>query len=179
MNKIFSQFQDFLGLSQPVESEYEDEKEGDESQLYHSETPELTPEQDRRHHRQVREHFAVAPEPRVGATRNNVVGLPRAINTVAEVIVIEPRSYEEMPQVIQSLRERKSVVLNLTMMDPEQAQRAVDFVAGGTYAIDGRQQRVGERVFLFTPTCVQVTAQSSLIHPLSVTPTPVLHSGQG
>ncbi len=149
MNKIFSQLRDFLSLNEPVESEYE------------------TPEQDRRQRRQVREHFAVASEPGVGATMNNVVGLPRAVNTVAEVIVIEPRSYEEMPQVIQSLRERKSVVLNLTMMDPKQAQRAVDFVAGGTYAIDGRQQRVGERVFLFTPTCVQVTAQSSLVHQVA------------
>ena len=68
---------------------------------------------------------------------------------------MEPRSFEEMPQAIQALRERKSVVLNLTIMDPDQAQRAVDFVAGGTYAIDGHQERIGESIFLFTPNCVQ------------------------
>jgi cell division inhibitor SepF len=73
------------------------------------------------------------------------------------VVVMEPRSFEEMPQVIQALRERKSVVLNLTIMDPDQAQRAVDFVAGGTYAIDGHQERIGESIFLFTPSCVQVS----------------------
>ena len=43
-------------------------------------------------------------------------------------------------------------------MDPDQAQRAVDFVAGGTYAIDGHQERVGESIFLFTPSCVNVTS---------------------
>jgi cell division inhibitor SepF len=48
-------------------------------------------------------------------------------------------------------------VLNLTIMDPDQAQRAVDFVAGGTYAIDGHQERIGESIFLFTPNCVQVS----------------------
>ncbi|MFP3787051.1 cell division protein SepF, partial [Burkholderia sp. SIMBA_024] len=37
---------------------------------------------------------------------------------------------------------------------------AVDFVAGGTYAIDGHQERVGESIFLFTPSCVQVTSRS-------------------
>ena len=42
-------------------------------------------------------------------------------------------------------------------MDPDQAQRAVDFVAGGTYAIDGHQERVGESIFLFAPSCVNVT----------------------
>ena len=46
------------------------------------------------------------------------------------------------------------------MMDPDQAQRAVDFVAGGTYAIDGHQERIGESIFLFTPSCVQVKTQS-------------------
>jgi cell division inhibitor SepF len=63
-----------------------------------------------------------------------------------------------MPRAIQALRERKTVILNLTMMEPDQAQRAVDFVAGGTYAIDGQQERVGESIFLFAPSCVTVTA---------------------
>ena len=97
----------------------------------------------------------------VGSTMNNVIGMPGAMSGQAEVMVLEPRSFEEMPQAIQALRERKSVVLNLTMMDPDQAQRAVDFIAGGTYAIDGHQERVGESIFLFTPNCVQVTTQSS------------------
>ena len=76
---------------------------------------------------------------------------------------MEPRTFEEMPQAIQALLDRKSVVLNLTMLDPDQAQRAVDFVAGGTYAINGHQERVGESIFLFTPICVQVTTQSGIV----------------
>jgi cell division inhibitor SepF len=90
----------------------------------------------------------------------NVIGMP-GVNGVSEVVVMEPRSFEEMPQAIQALRERKSVVLNLTIMDPDQAQRAVDFVAGGTYAIDGHQERIGESIFLFTPSCVQVSTQGA------------------
>ena len=82
---------------------------------------------------------------------NNVIGMPGAMNGMSEVLVMEPRTFEEMPQAIQALRERKSVVLNLTIMDPDQAQRAVDFVAGGTYAMDGHQERIGESIFLFTP----------------------------
>lgn len=90
---------------------------------------------------------------------NNVVGMPgnRWWGAVAEVVVMEPRNFDEMPQVIQSLKDRKSVVLNLTMMDAEQAQRAVDFVAGATFTIDGHQERIGESIFLFTPSCVQVS----------------------
>jgi cell division inhibitor SepF len=74
---------------------------------------------------------------------------------------MEPRSFDEMPRAIQALRERKTVILNLTMMEPDQAQRAVDFVAGGTFAIDGHQERVGESIFLFAPSCVTVTTAGS------------------
>lgn len=98
---------------------------------------------------------------------SNVVGLPgagRLWGSTTEVLVMEPRAFEEMPQVIQALRERKSVVLNLTMMDPSQAQRAVDFVAGATYTIDGHQERVGDSIFLFTPNCVQVSTQLGVVH---------------
>ena len=79
---------------------------------------------------------------------SKVVGMPGISNSSSEVSLMEPRSFDEMPQAIQALRERKTVILNLTMMDPDQAQRAVDFIAGGTYAIDGHQERVGESIFL-------------------------------
>jgi cell division inhibitor SepF len=96
--------------------------------------------------------------------------MPGINNSNAEVVVIEPHSFEEMPQVIQTLRERKSVVLNLNVMDPEEAQRAVDFVAGGTYAIDGHQERIGESIFLFTPSCVKVSTLSGTIHDIPDNP---------
>ena len=87
----------------------------------------------------------------------NVIGMPGISTTSSEVSLMEPRSFDEMPKAIQAIRERKTVILNLTMMEPDQAQRAVDFVAGGTFAIDGHQERVGESIFLFAPSCVNVT----------------------
>ena len=101
---------------------------------------------------------------KVAMTKSNVIGMPGLANGVSEVVVIEPHSFEEMPQVIQALRERRSVVLNLNVMNPEEAQRAVDFVAGGTYAMDGHQERVGESIFLFTPSCVKVSTLSGILH---------------
>ena len=99
---------------------------------------------------------------------SKVVGMPGISNSSSEVSLMEPRSFDEMPQAIQALRERKTVILNLTMMDPDQAQRAVDFIAGGTYAIDGHQERVGESIFLFAPSCVNVTSSS----PEEASPSP-------
>ncbi len=94
---------------------------------------------------------------RDGMSGSKVIGMPGISTGTSEVNLMEPRSFDEMPRAIQALRERKTVILNLTMMEPDQAQRAVDFVAGGTFAIDGHQERVGESIFLFAPSCVTVT----------------------
>jgi cell division inhibitor SepF len=173
MNNIFTKLRDFVGLNDPVEYEYEYEDDGDTYQTLYQQEQQVQspppPEEERTPRRRVRERTSVGSEAGMGSTTsmNNVIGMPGAVNGISEVAVIEPRSFEEMPQVIQALRERKSVVLNLTIMDPDQAQRAVDFVAGGTYAIDGHQERIGESIFLFTPSCVQVSTQSGVVHEVS------------
>jgi len=165
VSNIFNKLRDFVGFNEPMDYEYEyDEMDGEEYQnLYQQEQPQPTPQpqEDLRARRaRFRDRAPMAAEPSMGAGMSNVIGMPGAVNGISEVVVMEPRSFEEMPQAIQALRERKSVVLNLTIMDPDQAQRAVDFVAGGTYAIDGHQERIGESIFLFTPSCVQVSTQS-------------------
>ncbi len=174
MNNLFTKLRDFVGLNEPVEYEYDYDDDGDTYQnAYQQEPqPQAPPEEERPNRRRVRERSVVGSEAGMGSSSmNNVIGMPGAVNGISEVAVIEPRSFEEMPQVIQALRERKSVVLNLTIMDPDQAQRAVDFVAGGTYAIDGHQERIGERIFLFTSSCVQVSTQSGVVHEVA-TPQP-------
>jgi cell division inhibitor SepF len=167
---IFTKLRDFVGLNESMDYEYEyDEMDGQEYQtLYQEENAAPQPvEDDARARRRFRDRSAVMGTETTmstGAGMSNVIGMPGAANGISEVVVVEPRTFEEMPQVIQALRERKSVVLNLTIMDPDQAQRAVDFVAGGTYAIDGHQERIGESIFLFTPNCVQVSTHSGVTH---------------
>ena len=94
--------------------------------------------------------------------QGNVIGMPGIARTPQEVVVMEPRSFSEMPLAIQALRERKTIILNLRMMDPHEAQRAVDFVSGGTFATDGKQERVGDSIFIFAPSCVNVTLAESV-----------------
>lgn len=160
---IFNKLRDFVGFNESMDYEYEyDEMDGQEYQdLYQDDTAVAPAPEDENRSRRLRNRTSlVSTEPTNVNTMNNVIGMPGAANGISEVVVIEPRTFEEMPQVIQALRERKSVVLNLTIMDPDQAQRAVDFVAGGTFAIDGHQERIGESIFLFTPSCVQVSTQA-------------------
>jgi len=166
---IFTKLKDFVGLSEAQEYEYEyDETSAREYQdIYQEENGAIAPEPEEPQARRTRERPTALRA--TSDNMSNVIGMPGAANGLSQVMVMEPRSFEEMPQAIQALRERKSVVLNLTMMDPDQAQRAVDFVAGGTYALDGHQERIGDSIFLFAPSCVQVTSQSSVLNDMPMT----------
>ncbi|MGL5063802.1 MAG: cell division protein SepF [Microcoleus sp.] len=175
---IFTKLKDFVGFNNDPEYDYEyDEMESDRYQTTYQQPPEPSPAvaaaaEERRQTSRLRERSVVGSTGTdvvtttvgVGSVMNNVIGMPGSMNGISEVVVMEPRTFEEMPAAIRALKERKSVVLNLTVMDPDQAQRAVDFVAGGTYALDGHQERIGESIFLFTPSCVQVRTQSGVVH---------------
>lgn len=78
----------------------------------------------------------------------------------AQVVVIEPRAFEEALEIIEHLRTKKSVILNLHLLDTAQSQRVVDFLSGATHAIDGNQQRIGDGVFIFTPSNVSIRSES-------------------
>jgi cell division inhibitor SepF len=101
---------------------------------------------------------------------DNVIDMSRASNATSSVVMIEPRAFEEMPLVIDALRQQKSVILNMALVRQEEAQRAVDFVAGGTYAIDGHYERLGDKIFLFTPSCVQVTTSNNVFNEIVQVP---------
>jgi cell division inhibitor SepF len=185
---IFNKLKDLVGYNEPEYEYYEEDMEGNDYQNLYQQENAPAAEEERQRPRRTRDRSTVMTAPETPSTspglsstataaaRSNVIGMPGSANGISEVVVIEPRSFEEMPQVIQALRERKSVVLNLTIIDPDEAQRAVDFVAGGTYAIDGHQERIGESIFLFTPSCVQVSTQNAiaaqeLASPLTTRPT--------
>ncbi|MBW4558546.1 MAG: cell division protein SepF [Trichormus sp. ATA11-4-KO1] len=176
MNNIFTKLRDFVGLNEQVEYEYYEEEAdtdaGNYQNLYQEENSQPAAEATAQNRRWREPMTTMGDDVAAGSksTMGNVINMPGAINGISEVLVLEPRTFEEMPQAIQALRERKSVVLNLTIMDPDQAQRAVDFVAGGTYALDGHQERIGESIFLFTPSCVQVSTQGGVIHEVPQPP---------
>ena len=74
----------------------------------------------------------------------------------AEVVVMQPAKFEAVQEAVIALRDHATVLLNLSSLPPDQAQRAADFMSGGAFALDGQQVRIGELVFLFAPHFVQL-----------------------
>lgn len=74
-----------------------------------------------------------------------------------EVMVMEPRSFDDAAEIVEHLKDRKTLVLNLHLLDKEQSQRTIDFICGAAHALCGKPQKVGELVFVFTPSNVTLS----------------------
>ena len=91
--------------------------------------------------------------------RANLRVLPQPKAGAYEVVVIEPKAYNESITIVEALKERKTVILNLQLLDRDQSQRIVDFLCGCTHALDGSQRKIGENVFIFTPSNINISQE--------------------
>ncbi|MGE4170184.1 MAG: cell division protein SepF [Candidatus Margulisiibacteriota bacterium] len=78
----------------------------------------------------------------------------------AEIKVEEPRIYEDSLNIASDLRENKPVIVNLKYLDSATGKRLIDFVCGTAYAINGHMMKIGENIFLFTPSSVMISDSS-------------------
>lgn len=97
----------------------------------------------------------------------NLLNFRGVDTTTSNVVVMELKSEQESVKAIKALQERKMVIITLSRLSAEKAQRVVDWMAGGTHALDGRTIWIGENTFLFAPGCVRVTAPQKMSHAVS------------
>lgn len=87
--------------------------------------------------------------------KNSSIGSRPALQVVQNhtsllnIVVVEPRSFEDSVEIVNHIKARKSVIVNLQYLDTDISQRVIDFVSGATFAMDGSQERVGTGVFIF------------------------------
>jgi len=82
---------------------------------------------------------------------------PRAEGSY-EVMVYEPKIYEDSLNISTNLRTGSPVIVNLKHLDPAEGTRLIDFVCGTAYAIDGHMRKIGESIFLFSPSSIAITS---------------------
>lgn len=76
-----------------------------------------------------------------------------------KMIVIEPKKFEECTKLVDSLKARKPIIVNLEKVETELARKMFDFLQGATYALDGSANKVTPNIFIFAPKNVDINAK--------------------
>ena len=75
-----------------------------------------------------------------------------------KMVVIEPKSLDECRKLVDNLRARKPVIINLEKVETDLARKMFDFLSGATYALRGNIQRINQNIYLFAPHNVNIKA---------------------
>ncbi|MDI6689653.1 MAG: cell division protein SepF [Actinomycetota bacterium] len=130
----------YFGLAE--EDEYEEfEEEEDYTDLYEQAPPSV---------RKIVRSPDLERTQRAAALR--AIAMPQT-----KVHIVEPRSFNDAQQIADKFKANVPVIVNLQLADTDLSKRLIDFASGLTYGLDGGMQRVAEKVFLLTPSNVEVS----------------------
>ena len=102
-----------------------------------------------------RESFSAPKERERERDTGKVVGM--ASNNKMKMIVYQPMTYDDTQNIIDNLKNRKPVIVNLESLDLDVAQRILDFMSGAAYALNGNIHKVSKGIFILGPTNVDIT----------------------
>ena len=136
MAKFLNKFLDYIGIE---ESDFEEEAYQDD---YYEEDQERTDN--------VLSLSNRGKKRTANSSASNVVNLPTAAQM--KMIVYHPISYEDTQNIIDNLKSRKPVIVNMEELEIDCAQRILDFMAGAIYALDGTIYKISRGIFVVAPT---------------------------
>ena len=92
------------------------------------------------------------------ARKNKVVALERA-SAQPSIVVVKPRCFNNSTEVADQIKQRRPVILDVGNLDPEEARRVVDFIAGTVYGLNGDIQKVSGGIFIATPAAYEISGE--------------------
>src|SRR5690554_310108 len=94
-----------------------------------------------------------------GKERGKVVSLPHPDKNI-KLVVFEPQSFDDVQTIVNHLKGKRPVILNMEEIDKGLARRITDFVGGAVFALEGAVQKVSASIMLFAPPNVEVAIPS-------------------
>ena len=95
--------------------------------------------------------------PKASSTKKSKV-VSIAATTQMKVVVVSIERFDETREIVDHLRNKKPVVLNLEKLDKDVSRRVIDIISGASYALGGSTQKVAKGILLVAPYNVDIMA---------------------
>ena len=66
------------------------------------------------------------------------------------------QTFDDARRAADGLKDGQQQIVNLEQTPADMAERITDFLNGATYALDGSVEKIGEQVYLYTPSTVTI-----------------------
>lgn len=99
--------------------------------------------------------FAAAPTPTPAE--------PAAFGGAVSLKIVNPKSYKDASEIADYLMNGNTVLLNIEGIEPSQAIRLLDYLAGATHAVGGLMTKVGKTTIVVAPKNVDVSSIEAMV----------------
>lgn len=86
--------------------------------------------------------------------KNKIVSIKTG--TAPRVLLKKPIEFQDIMEMVDAVKSRRIVVMNLADVDSKLAQRMIDYIVGACYALDASFQEIARYIYIITPENVEV-----------------------
>lgn len=87
--------------------------------------------------------------------KNKIVSIKN--NSSPKVILKRPCEFQDIMEIVDAVKSRRIVVMNIADADQKQAQRMIDYIVGACYALNGSFEEIAKSIYIFAPDNVEVS----------------------
>ena len=69
----------------------------------------------------------------------------------SQVVLLKPERFETAAEIVDHLRSKRAVLINLETTPKDVTRRLVDFLSGAAYALDGKVKKIAANTYIITP----------------------------
>ncbi|AQS58719.1 cell division protein SepF [Desulforamulus ferrireducens] len=80
----------------------------------------------------------------------------------SQIVSTQPRKFNDVQEIADQLKSGHPVIVNLSQVQPEEAQRILDYASGVSFALNGSAKKVNGEIFLFVPSGVDIIGAGDL-----------------
>jgi cell division inhibitor SepF len=96
--------------------------------------------------------------------RDKVIAMNKTLTAITSqfnIVMTEPKNFDECPRLVDNLKRREPIIINLEKIETDTARKIFDFLSGATYALNGNIQKIANNIFVFVPQNVNVSANNT------------------
>lgn len=98
---------------------------------------------------------------RRGNSQSKIVSIHQ--NAKMDIMNFKMQKYDVTGDIASYIKMRKPVVVNMQALKKEEAQRAIDYLTGASFALDGKVEKIADQIFIFSPEHISVSTISEEI----------------
>ncbi|MCX7883439.1 MAG: cell division protein SepF [Caloramator sp.] len=95
--------------------------------------------------------------PQVINSRKNKIVSIKNNNILPKIALKKPVEFQDIMEIIDDVKSKRTVVINMLEVDSKRAQRMIDYIVGACYALNGSFEEIAKSIYIFAPENVEVS----------------------